>query len=270
LLEHRIGEASHPGLEDAAAGTGDTATSPLDRWLATLTATVLALKARGAVPAGYTWSNVANPIIWAIASGQGMEALLRALRVLGMGRQVVDLLVDWWRQQGVSNASLAAAWLVARANQLQRGTILGPYEYVPDYLEEDVCEEAVAGDLLQFEVMNLADQRAAHEGRGQTNLEFLALETDSDVGTDYSGLPDEMRPLRDPAQEEAGKWVDDGTVSPERAEALARALIASRGDEHATLSALLLLALPCRAKGPAMALVMTVGIDRAAIMPMTE
>ena len=63
LLAQRIGEASRPGPGDEAGGARGAISSAQECWAGTLSATVRALRARGTVPEGYTWSSVANPFI---------------------------------------------------------------------------------------------------------------------------------------------------------------------------------------------------------------
>ena len=106
------------GSEGPRVAMGTALPRGLEAWLGTLRTEAAALRARGALPEGYTWSSIANPLIWAAASPQGLGQLRAALDSVRVEHRAADLMAAWWERQQVRSVEDAAAWLTDRARAM--------------------------------------------------------------------------------------------------------------------------------------------------------
>ena len=131
-----------------------------------LTRTLTFLGSLERLPPGFTWSNVAVPIIWASASEAGMEVVRGCLGSHGISDYPAELMQRWWQAQGVQDEEAATRALRARARGTHGEPRL-PYDYLSGPLQEDVMEEARAAGPLQFAVVGhlfSPDPGAGHNG----------------------------------------------------------------------------------------------------------
>ena len=93
----------------------------LASWMDVLERTIGGLRALCRVPDGFTWSNVANPLIWWAACPGGRQLLRGALDRARAGHQAADLVAAGWGRLQAHSAGTFAACLYGAESHADGG-----------------------------------------------------------------------------------------------------------------------------------------------------
>ena len=134
------------------------------RWTERLVGEVRHIRARGGVPADYTWSAITNPMIWGTSSPELQRQLRDLLTRLGIRHRALLSLEAWWQANGVDTPELAAVALVGVARGYpgvpEAAVQPGPFDYLSPRLQELVVQAAGVDGLLQDDFLNPSPVRA--------------------------------------------------------------------------------------------------------------